>query len=88
MREAGTVIVSLVSSSITSFRRITTWWNKKYIFFFQIKVFGHHCLLVVKLRLLSYRSPQLAKQSNQLSFESKINPKYISNGKWRVTLTS
>ena len=56
--------------------------------FFKIKVFGHLCLLVVKLRLLSYRSPQLAKQSSQLLFESKINPRSISNGKWRVTLTS
>ena len=72
IREAGTVIVSLVSSSITSFRRITTWKNCFYLFL--SKFSSYLCLLVVKLRLLSNRSPQLKKM--------KLIDQSVSNCKW------
>ena len=53
MREAGTVIVSLVSSSITSFRRITTWEEPVYpsesMLFLQIPL-PSHCQIEAALQ--------------------------------------
>ena len=77
MSEAGTVIVSLVSSNITSFLLITTFRQLNYLhrskspiigpFGFNVMTILVHtylCFLTVKLRLLSDRTPQLNRRSS------------------------